>query len=313
MATHSTSRMEVKSTERESSEDARRRESTVTPTPSATQADTGPRQHGLQALELAEGGLLADVGVVLDLAAIYLPLVGPLLTPMVPTPFAILMLRRGPRTTLLAGVVAGFLVSVLAGPHFGWRMALQAGIGLLLGWAMRRRIRWPVVLALGTVTLATVTLVSALLAVVVTGLPVADLVQALRNGINSFAFLCASAAQLLGLHAQWLALWPGYLAAAALALRWWPLLLYVYILVGALPMVGLYFSVATGAARVLGHEVAPFPPAWSVRLVRWAWRLLLLPARLLARGLRAPGAAASRLRMRIVAVVRGQQTLPEEL
>ncbi|HEY7975111.1 MAG TPA: hypothetical protein VID72_07195, partial [Ktedonobacterales bacterium] len=49
----------------------------------------------MSALDMAEGGLLADVGIVLDLASIYLPIIGAILTPTVPTPFAILTLRRG--------------------------------------------------------------------------------------------------------------------------------------------------------------------------------------------------------------------------
>ena len=80
------------------------------------------------ALGLAEGGMLADVGIVLDLATIYLPLIGTVLAPTVPTPFAVLMLRRGPKVTLLAAAVASFLVGVLSGPHFGWRMGLEAAL-----------------------------------------------------------------------------------------------------------------------------------------------------------------------------------------
>src|SRR5262249_27694618 len=80
----------------------------------------------VDALGLAEGGLLLDVAVILDLATIYLPLISPVIAPAVPTPFAVLMLRRGPRVTLLAVAVSAFLVTIITGPHFGWRMGLQA-------------------------------------------------------------------------------------------------------------------------------------------------------------------------------------------
>src|SRR5260221_6080635 len=100
---------------------------------------TATRGSWLDALGLAEGGLLADVGVVLALASIYLPLVGPFLAPAVPTPFAVLMLRRGPRVTLLAVAVAAFLLTGLTGPHFGCRIGLEAAVGMVFGGAMRRR------------------------------------------------------------------------------------------------------------------------------------------------------------------------------
>ena len=80
----------------------------------------------LTAAGLAEGGLLADVGIVLDLASIYLPLVGAILSFAVPTPFAILMLRRGTRVTPLASSVATFLITLIFDPHFYWMMSLRA-------------------------------------------------------------------------------------------------------------------------------------------------------------------------------------------
>src|SRR5258706_13481684 len=127
--------------------------------PSAHRAAT--RGSWLDALGLAEGGLLADVGVVLALASIYLPLVGPFLAPAVPTPFAVLMLRRGPRVTLLAVAVAAFLLTVLTGPHFGWRIGLEAAVGIVVCRAMRRRTPPMLVWSLGTVIVATTTFVAA--------------------------------------------------------------------------------------------------------------------------------------------------------
>src|SRR5215469_16513810 len=113
----------------------------------------------VDAMGLAEGGLLADVAIILELAAIYLPIVGTVLAIAVPTPFAILMLRRGARATLLAGAVAAFLILVLSGPHFAWRMGLEALAGLVLGGAMRARIR-PSIAFLGvTLLVATLTFV----------------------------------------------------------------------------------------------------------------------------------------------------------
>lgn len=226
---------------------------------------------------LAEGGLLADVGILLDLASIYLPLASPILSPAVPTPFAVLMLRRGPRATLLAAAVATFLVSILAGPHFGWRMGLQALIGMLLGWAMRRRLRALTVLGAGTVLVTSVTVVAALAVLVFTGLPFKDVVRELHNAMESAAGLVAWAAGLLGQRGLWLGVRPTLAAAGTWALRFWPALFYLYTALFALPTVALIYAIANGTARVLGHPVRPFPARRSLGALRVAGFIVLAP------------------------------------
>jgi uncharacterized protein YybS (DUF2232 family) len=229
------------------------------------------------ALGLAEGSLLADVGIVLDLATIYLPLIGTVLAPTVPTPFAVLMLRRGSKVTLLAAAVASFLVGVLSGPHFGWRMGLEALIGMLMGYAMRNRWRWPLVLAAGTIIVATVTFAAAIGVIFVTGLPVHDIVQELRNGLAAAAWAVATGASLIGGEAQWLALRPLLVSIGLVALRLWPLLLYAYVAAAALPTVAVYYAIANSTARILGEDTLAFPPRWVMRLVRLAIVIALAP------------------------------------
>ena len=253
-------------------------------------ASSGGAAPWIDALGLAEGGLLADVGVVLDLASIYLPVVGTALSPTVPTPFAVLMVRRGPRVTLLAIAVATFLITVLAGPHFGWRMGLEGVVGMLMGWAMRKRIRPVVVLALGTLVVATTVFIAALLVIFVTGLPIKDIQSELRNGLGSVAWAVATGASLFGGEAQWLTIRPALVAIGLAALRLWPLLLFLYVCVIALPTVTLYYAVANATVRVLGLDAPPFPPRWTVRLVRgtlhgigFVLRLPFAPLRLVRR------------------------------
>src|SRR6185437_5629326 len=121
--------------------------------------------------------------VILDLATIYLPLISPVLAPAVPTPFAVLMLRRGPRVTLLATAVAAFLVTIITGPHYGWRMGLQALIGMLLGAAMRRGMRSPLVLASGTLVLTTVGFCATFALILLIGYPIENIVIILHNSM----------------------------------------------------------------------------------------------------------------------------------
>lgn len=244
-----------------------------------------PRQHHtppawLDAISLAEGGLLADVSVVLQLAAIYLPLIGTVLAPAVPTPFAVLMLRRGARVTLLAAAVATFLVTILTGPHFGWRIGLQAVVGLIFGWAMRRRIRPLVVWSMGTVVVSVTTFIAAMGVIFITGLPIHDLVAEMRNTMAVAATWMAYAALALHQQAHWLAIRPALVLLALTGLRFWPVLTFLYILTFTLPTVALYYAVANGAVRVLGHDVPLFPPRWALRLVRAGVLMLAAPARL---------------------------------
>lgn len=262
-----------------------RADNAATAAPSAPRLATAAR--ALDALSLAEGGLLADVGVILDLASIYLPLIGAVLAPTVPTPFVLLTLRRGPRVALLAGAVAAFLVTVLAGPHFGWRMGLEAVIGILLGWAMRQRLRPILIWGMGTALVTAVTFAAALGVIILTGLPIRDIVGELRNGLGSVAWVVAAGASLFGGQGQWLAVRPTLVVVGLLALRLWPLLLLAYITAFALPNVALYYIVANATVRVLGHDVRPFPPRWVLRLVRMLTLIMLAPVLLPRRAVHA--------------------------
>lgn len=244
-----------------------------TPTTGDASRRAAPSESWLPPLALAESGLLLDVAIILDLAAIYLPIIGMVVAPAVPTPFALLMLRRGLRVTLLAGAVAAFLVTVIAGPHFGWRMGLQALVGVLIGWIMKsRRSPW-IALALCSLLITAAGTLATLGVIFVTGLPVKDVVEGLRNVMIAAESLAANGAQLLGLQPLWLAARPPLVALASLGLRLWPLLLFGYLLCFAVPAVALYLTVATGTARVLGNDVRLFPPRWALRLI---W-LLVLP------------------------------------
>ncbi|HLY32397.1 MAG TPA: DUF2232 domain-containing protein, partial [Ktedonobacterales bacterium] len=231
----------------------------------------------IDAIGMAEGGLLTDVAIILDLAAIYIPIFGAVIDPAVPAPFAILYLRRGPRVTFLAIVVATFLMTVLTGPHFGWRLGLRGLVGLFLGWAMSRRWR-PFAILAGSTLITTTAAYAAVFGVIfLTGLPLADIVGELRNALDSLAWLISTGAQLVGAHQYWLAFKPYYQGFSVISLRYWPYLLYADTAVVAFPSAVLYYVVANASARLLGHEVAPFPPRWFMWLLRMAYYVFVVP------------------------------------
>ncbi len=237
----------------------------------------------IDAIGMAEGGLLTDVAIILDLAAIYVPLFGAVFDPAVPAPFAILYLRRGSRVTWLAIIVATFLMTVLTGPHFGWRLGLRGVIGLFLGWAMKQRWRTTPTLALATLITTTTAFIAAFLVVALTGLPLQDLATELRNALESSAWLAATTLQIIGYHREWMLLRPTLVIVGNFSLRYWPFMFYVYTACVALPSAILYYAVANAAARVLGHEVIPFPPKWVMWVFRAFYVVVIIPVGFVAR------------------------------
>jgi predicted membrane protein DUF2232 len=228
----------------------------------------GRRSNWGSALSLAEAGLLADVGLTLDLASIYIPLLGTAFIPLTPAPFAILYLRRGARVTILAALVAGFLMTTLTGPHFGWRLSVQALVGMAMGMAMRRQWRPLTAIALGTLIVTAVAYTAAFVAAFALGLPLHDLYLELRNALASLTWLLEQSASLIGAHALWARVAPWIAHATAFILRYWVGMFAVYVAALALPTVVLYYGVASTTAYALGHQVKPFPAPWVWRALR---------------------------------------------
>lgn len=240
---------------------------------------------------MAEAGLLTDVGIVFDLAWIYVPILGMAFAPLIPTPFVILYLRRGARITVFAACVAGFLMTVLVGPHYGWRLTLEALVGMAMGWAMERHWRPLLTIALGLFINATVAYGAAFGAVYALGLPLQDLYLELRNLLIGAGWLLDAASTLLGVHSAWLGVRPIFAGVAHFTLRYWIPMFYLYVTAIAMPIVVLYYSVASTTAFALGHDVRPFPPPWVWRalrvfgmalspftwLARMLWRLVTSP------------------------------------
>src|SRR4029079_3019622 len=92
------------------------------------------------AIEVAEGALLADMAVLAQLAAIYLPVLALVMRLVIAVVFAVLVLRRGFAVGRLATTTAGFIIAVLSGLTFMAPLLLTCGAGLVLGWALQRRL-----------------------------------------------------------------------------------------------------------------------------------------------------------------------------
>lgn len=235
------------------------------PPPMMTRGE--PKANWASAISMAEAGLLTDVSIVFDLAWIYIPIVGMAFIPLIPTPFSILYLRRGARITLFAACVGGFLMTVLVGPHYGWRLGFEGIIGLAMGWMMRRH--WHPLLAITLTILlnSAVVYFASFAAVYALALPLGDLYSEFRNLLVSIGWALDSTTALLGLQAVYLPVRPSLVAVAHFMLTYWIPMFGVYVIALTAPADVLYYSVATTTAFALSEDVRPFPP-------RWVWSAL---------------------------------------
>lgn len=103
---------------------------------------------------LVEAAFLSALTVVFCLATIYLPVLGLFTGFFWPVPIILLGVRHDLRLSIMATVVAGIIVAILAGPLTAVSMFLGLGVlGLVLGTAMRRRAAPLKVVGIGAIAL----------------------------------------------------------------------------------------------------------------------------------------------------------------
>jgi uncharacterized protein YybS (DUF2232 family) len=231
----------------------------------------------VDALSLAEGALLADVAVLVDLVRVYLPVVGVVFAPLLPTPFALLVLRRGVKPTLLAVAVAVLLMSLMVGPHYGWRIGISGLAGLALGSAMKKRIRPALVVTIGMV--GTTLAINAFFFVSLWALavPVKDLIAELLNLFHTANGVVAFVAGHVGLAGWWQHIVPSLLALETWLAVHWPLMAFVLLFCWAVATVVVHYAITNWFMRLFGFAVRPFP---SARFERLARRVLWMARRL---------------------------------
>jgi hypothetical protein len=243
-----------------------------------------PREFS--AIEIAEGALLADIAVLAQIFAIYLPIFDLVARLVIAVVFAVLVLRRSFAIGMISTVVACFIITVLSGLMFIAPLLLTCGAGLFLGFTMKRRLaHLPLILlgmTSGMMTLWAMLVLFTLLA----GLPLSILARQLELAYKSGVALADWLTVQIGLGVWWRQTAMPILAPIAqLGLAYWwalfPLALWLFL--G--PVVLLMYSSTNLAVRLLGYDVRPFPGARLERVLAWAVRLpLRLWRRLRRRG-----------------------------
>lgn len=101
---------------------------------------------------MVEGALLAALTVLLSLLGVYLPLIGAFISFLWPVPIVILGLRHGLKWSIMATIVSGLLLSLLATPLQALSSVLAFGLlGIVLGEAIRRELSVGMIIWLGAI------------------------------------------------------------------------------------------------------------------------------------------------------------------
>ncbi len=101
---------------------------------------------------MVEGAFLAAITAILFIISLYIPLLGTLVSFLCPLPIIISYLRHGLKFTLISVLVAGALVSVIAGPLQGVMVLLGFGIlGVTLGYTIKKESPFQEIIFLGSI------------------------------------------------------------------------------------------------------------------------------------------------------------------
>jgi hypothetical protein len=246
-----------------------------------------PRLHTrrLSAIEIAEGALLADIGVVFQLLIKYLPVGGDMLRLLVPVIFAVIVLRRGLYVGCMSLCVALFISYLVLGPGGVPLFLLEAGAGLFLGVTMRQRLSHLLTLVLGVLCGALAAWAALLSLSLLTGGTFA-LILVMHRSYASLASLVGLGFRLVRLGGLWQhTLFPLLDRFMQWGFQHWLLLLYLGACVVCLPLVTIVYFITNFFLRVLGYPVRPFPGYRLEGALYWLarWLFRLVPGRAFAR------------------------------
>src|ERR1700730_12661688 len=146
----------------------------------------------LTAIEIAEGALLADIGVIFQLLALYLPIGKSIFQILSPIVFAIIVLRRDFYVGIMSLCVAVFTIGIMSGPGALPNMFLQCGAGLFLGLTMKHRVSDFWIIVLGTTGGALAFYLLLIVTDLLAGIPLSDLVRSLHVTFNQLVNLVSA-------------------------------------------------------------------------------------------------------------------------
>ena len=236
----------------------------------------------LTTIEIAEGALLADIGVIFQLLALYLPIGKSIFQILTPIVFAMIVLRRDFYVGIMSLCVAVFTIGIMSGPAALPLMLLECGAGLFLGLTMKHRMGHFWIIILGTTSGALAFYLLLIVTDLLAGIPLSDLVRGLHATFNAAVHLASALAASVGLGHWWQSnLLPLVNAIAQVAFTYWVIGFYVITWIVLLPVVIAVYYATNLFTRLLGYKVRPFPGGIIERFLYWTLRTLtrLIPER----------------------------------
>lgn len=216
--------------------------------------------RNLQAIEIAEGALLADVAVIFQFVAAFLPIGSGFFHMLTVVTFTVLVLRRGLYVGLMGMCVAIFIISIMIGPHYLSSMLTEGLAGIFLGITMRLRFHHLPLLILGVLSGSLFLYVATFLLTLLSGLSFNDIIRSLHQGYDSAIPVLGLLATRLGQGQLWRTqLYPQVTAFSTYVFTYWWLTLYAVFCLFMSPLITLIYLVTNSFARLLGYDVRPFP------------------------------------------------------
>ncbi len=230
----------------------------------------------LTAIEIAEGALLADIAVVLQLLTIYLPVAGGYITLLVPIPFTVLVLRRNLYAGIMGLCVAFFVIGMLTGIQSFFPMLLEGGAGLYLGIMMKYRVRDVPLVLLGATGSALLLSSILVITILLSGIPITRTLIHLHRNYDAIVASLGFAAVHIGLGGWWKHnAYPIVISFETLIFTYWLLLIYMLVWLVLCPVVIIVTTVTNFFVRLLGYNVPPFPGGILDKLIRWTMQTLI--------------------------------------
>lgn len=239
----------------------------------------------LSAIEIAEGALLADLALIFQLTATYLPIGGDIFRGFIFVVFAILVLRRGLYVGIMGMCISFFLVSVTIGPNRVVLMSLEAMGGLFLGYTMRLRLRHISLILIGVTCGALALFIVLIAGFFLAGLHVNTIIKPFHNFYHAALPIINTIAARLHLSAFWRnQLYPLVNNLVNFFLTYWLLMIYVALWFVLIPVVIITYLATNFLVRMLGYDVRPFPGGLLNRILQQNARTFIVMSRKRERG-----------------------------
>lgn len=244
--------------------------------------------RNLNAIEIAEGALLADIAVVFRFIALVLPAGSAFFSVFNFIVFALLVLRRGMYVASMGMCVAVFLACIVMGPQSLVFLLLEGFGGIFLGVTMKHRWHHGPLLLLGIFAGALTFYALVILLTLLTGLSIHELLRSIQQILDALISLLGHIASRLGLGPLWqYQIYPLVTGFVTWGFTNWEYTFYPALCVVLSPIVIAIYMITNSFVRLLGHDVRPFPSdkfrRWSHR-VRRRWLKFRVQRRMVKKG-----------------------------